>query len=203
MLRFLLACCSWRLCLPVFIPLSTCTLPLAAPRERTPWRMSYPGYVLICSCSLRFFVFFFRNDRFFESGTFLLPPGASFFPPLPPLSRFLGAFHPVFPLASTHASFGCFSPPRPGRRTSRNKDFRLPPIGCLLDDAFGSSSFSCSNQRSSRVGMALFLLLIGALRSEPPDALANLELFRPLEGEPPSRFSAGLTQDIQGWEEKA
>ena len=80
---------------------------------------------------------------------------------------------------------------------------RFPPIGRLLDDAFGSSSFSCSNQRLLRVGVARFLLLVGALRSDPLDVLENMELSRPLEGEPPSRFSAGLTQDIQGWEEKA
>ena len=79
---------------------------------------------------------------------------------------------------------------------------RFPPIGRLPDDAFGSSSFSCSNQRSLHVGVARFLL-VGALRSDPPDALENLESSRPMEGEPHSRFSAGLTQDIQGWEEKA
>ena len=52
-----------------------------------------------------------------------------------------------------------------------------------------------SNQRSSRVGVAVFLL-IGALSSDPPDALENLEPSRPMEGELHSRFSAGLTLDI-------
>ena len=156
-------------------------------------RLSLP----YCSCSSVLRVLSIpslRNDRFFESGTFLLPPGALFSPSVPP-SRFLGVFRPKFPLASLHASRAAFlfhDPIIGCRGTGASVFLQSDALTTLSDPHLSPAPISTRRDWAWLVSSSDWRFALGSFRT-----LWRTRSFpAPWIGSSPRLFSAGLTQDI-------